>query len=408
MNAERRTFLGASALTLTALSYSRVLGAGARLRVGILGPGGRGRGLLSTFSKVAAAHEADLVAVCDIWSKNRDQAAALVAKSSRSEPAKLARMADLLALKDLDAVIVATPDHQHSNQLVELLAAKKHVYLEKPFANRLDEANAAIDAARKSDRVVTLGTQRRSHPHYLAAAEIMRSGKLGAVVQAEVVQNAHSPYRWRSPSYVKAVLEKDTDWKAWQAGRSDLKFDPHRYAEFRLFRDYSTGIIDQWMTHLIDTVHMLAGGTYPHSVTANGGCYAWKDGRENGDTVSVALDYGTFLATYNCTLANGAGQRAAVLCRDGALEYENAWRVTPGGVRGSKVEAKEIVPAEKGDMDERHMADWLACVRKGEKKTACTAEHGHQHAIACIMSDRALHSGRRVRYDEKTRAITEA
>ncbi|MBY0227704.1 MAG: Gfo/Idh/MocA family oxidoreductase, partial [Gemmataceae bacterium] len=336
------------------------------------------------------------------------QAAALVKKLSGKEPQRTASLGDFLAIKDLDAAIVATPDHAHSRNLVELLAAKKHVYLEKPFGNRLDEANEALDAARKSDRAVTLGTQRRSDPRYVAAAALMKSGMLGPVVQAEVVQNAHSPYRWRNAAYAKAVKEADTDWKAWQAGRSDVAFDPKRYAEFRLYRDYSTGIIDQWMTHLIDTVHLLTGAAYPRSVSANGGCYAWKDGRENGDTLSAALDYGSFLATYSCSLANGAGARAQVLCRDGTLEYETAWRVSGAGVRGSKVAAKTVEPASKGDMDSLHMADWLACARKGSKETACTAEHGHQHAVACIMADLALRSGKRQKYDEKTRAVSEA
>lgn len=405
MDLTRRSFVVAG--TLTALAASRAAGAADRLRVAILGPGGRGRGLLNNFFRVCKENNADLVSVCDLWSRNREQAAALVKKQSDTDPKPCARLDDLFALKDLDAVIVGTPDHQHSKQLVALLGEKKHVYLEKPFANRLGEANAAIDAARKSDRVVTIGTQRRSDPRYLAALDLMKSGVLGPVVQVELVQNAYSPYRWRNAGYVKAVQEKDTDWKAWQMGRSDLRFDPRRYAEFRLYRDYSTGIIDQWMTHMVDTIHMLTGATAPRSVTASGGTYAWKDGRENGDTVQVALDYGSFLATYGCTLVNGSGARAQVLGRNGTLEFETAWRVSGQGVKGSKVEAKDIAPKEglKGDMDSIHMGNWLECVRKGDRKTNCTAEHGYSHAVACIMADTALHTGRRVTFDEKSREI---
>jgi predicted dehydrogenase len=164
------------------------------------------------------------------------------------------------------------------------------------------------------------------------------------------------------------------------------------------------------MTHLVDTIHLLTGAGCPRSAVAHGGCYAWKDGRENGDTVHVLLDYPEgFLASYACTLANASGAGCRVLGRQGTLEYEDAWRVSGDGVKGSKVAARKIEPKEglMGNMDQIHMGDWLSCVRKGEKKTRCTAEHGYQHAVACIMADRALHAGRRVLFEEKTRAIRE-
>jgi predicted dehydrogenase len=403
----RRTFLGASAAGLALGGVARA--AGERLSVGIVGPGGRGRGLLKTFFAVCKDHPAELTAVCDLWARNRDRAAALVKGASGKEPRKFSHLEDMLAWKGLDAVLIATPDHAHARHLAQCLGAKKHVYGEKPFANTLEEANAALDAYRKSDRVVTVGTQRRSDPRYVAAAALMKEGVVGQVVQVDVIQNAHSPYRWRRGD-VKALREKDTDWKAFLMGRPYRKFDPHRYLEFRLYHDYSTGIIDQWMSHLIDTVHLLTGATFPRSVTAQGGCYAWKDGRENGDTVHALLDYPQgFMATYSCTLANGFGSGCRVLGRQGTLEYENAWRVSGAGVKGSKVAASPIRPAEgmKGDMDRLHMADWLGCARKGERKTRCTAEHGYQHAVACIMADRALHTGRRLVFDEKARAIRE-
>jgi predicted dehydrogenase len=405
----RRHFLGASSAGLLAVSAARAADSNERLSVGIVGPGGRGRGILGATLKLCKAHKAEVTAVCDIWGRNRDLAADVVKKESGKQPRAFSRLEDMLAAKDLDAVLIATPDHQHARQLIECLKAKKHVYCEKPFANRLDDANDAIAAARKSDRVVTIGTQRRSDPRYVAASELVASGAIGQVVQVELVQNAYSPYRWRSPALVKLVKEKDTDWKAFLMGREMRKFDPHQYVEFRLYRDFSTGIIDQWMTHMIDTVHLLAGAKFPKSVTAHGGCFAWKDGRENGDCVQVALDYGGFLATYGCTLANGAGAGCRVLGQKGSLEFEKGWTVSGEGVTGSKVEKKTIEPkgGEKGEMGVLHLANWLSCCHKGERKTACTPEHGYQHAIACIMADRALHGGRRETFDEKSSAIKE-
>jgi predicted dehydrogenase len=409
----RRTFLGVSAAAagaaLSAAAWGRAGGANERLSVGIVGPGGRGTSLLRTFFAECGDQRAQLTAVCDLWSRNRDRAAALVRESTGSAPRAFRRLQDLLDWRGLDAVLLATPDHAHARQLAQCLAAGKHVYCEKPFANRLDEANAALEAYRRSDKVVTVGTQRRSDPRYVAAAALMRTGVLGGVVRVDIVQNAHSPYRWRRDADVRALRAEDTDWRAFLMGRPQRPFDARRYLEFRLFRDYSTGIIDQWMTHMIDTVHLLTGATFPRSAVAHGGTYAWRDHRENGDTVTVALEYAGFLCTYSSTLANGFGSGCRVLGRDGTLEYENTWRLSGEGVRGARLEAREIAPAPgmTGGMDRIHMRNWLECVRAGRRQTNGTAEHGYQHAVACILADRALHSGRRVSFDERARAIRE-
>src|SRR5262249_26544980 len=142
---------------------------------------------------------------------------------------------------------------------------------------------------------------------------------------------------------------KDTDWKAFLMGRAERKFDPHQYLEFRLYHDFSTGMIDQWMTHMIDTVHMLTGATFPKSVVAHGGTYAWKDGRENGDTVRVLLDYPQgFLATYSSNLINGFGSGCRILAREGTLEYENNWRLSGEGVKGTKLTEAKSITAKEG------------------------------------------------------------
>jgi predicted dehydrogenase len=409
----RRDFLGASAvagLALATPALHAARGANERLQVGILGPGGRGRSLLKTFFDVGKEHQAELAAVCDLWPRQRRRAADAVKQATGKEPRQFAALDELLAWKDLDAVIIATPDHAHAQHLRRCVEAGKHVYCEKPFANVLDEANAALDACRAARSVVTIGTQRRSDPRYLAAADLLRGGILGPVVRVEIVQNAYSPYRWRRDADVQLLKEGDVDWKAFLMGKTDRPFDPRQYLEFRLFKDFSSGIIDQWMTHLIDTVHLLTGAKYPRRVTAQGGTYAWKDHRENPDTVQVALDYPEgFLCTYASTLINGAGSGCRVLGRQGTLEYETAWRFSGEGVTNSKLEARAIGPKEgfRGDMDHIHMSNWLQCVGRGQKETHCTAEHGYQHAVACIMATQALWSGRRVVFDEKSRALRE-
>ncbi len=408
----RRGFLGSTAAGALAVSAARAAGPTDRIGVGIVGPGGRGRGVMNSFFQVARDCGAEMVAVCDLWSRNRDRALNAVKEASGKGPQVFRRLEDMLAMKGLDAVIIATADHAHAQQLAQCVAAGKHVYCEKPFANRLDEANATIDACRKARRVVTLGTQRRSDPRYLAALDIARSGALGPVVQVQMVSNAYSPFRWRRDAEVKELKKSDVDWKAFLMGRPFRKFDPRQYLEFRLFRDFSSGIIDQWMTHMVDTAHMLTGATFPRSAVAHGGTFAWKDHRENGDTVHVVLEYPEgFLCSYATSLANAFGSGCAVLGRQGTLQYETTWRVSAEGLEGSRdkkvAQASEIKPKPglTGNMDVIHVRDWLECVRKGDPATHCTAEHGYQHAIACIMADEALHAGQRMVFDEKARKI---
>jgi predicted dehydrogenase len=238
----------------------------------------------------------------------------------------------------------------------------------------------------------------------------MRTRPVGDIVSVDIVQNAHSPFRWRRDADVKVLQEKDVDWRIFLMGKPNRPFDARQYLEFRLFRDFSSGIIDQWMTHLIDTVHMLAGGTFPRSVTAHGGTYAWRDHRQNPDTVRVALDYPQgFMASYSSTLTNGFGSGCRILGRTGSLEYERAWRLSGEGITGSTVKARDIEPRAglQGNMDQIHMRNWLQSASANRRATHCTAEHGYQHAIACIMAERALRSGRRMVYDERKRTIQE-
>src|SRR5262245_54362250 len=208
----RRDFLGASGAAAAGLALGNrpivaAPGVNERLSVGLVGAGDRGQHLLKIFFDLGAETRADITAVCDLWKRNRERGAEQVKKATGREPRQFAHLEDLLAAKDLDAVILATPDHAHARQLILCLQAGKHVYAEKPFANDLEEANAAIDVCRKSDKVVTVGTQRRSHPHYLAAADIARSGAIGPIVQVDVVENHAAPYYWRREADVKELRE---------------------------------------------------------------------------------------------------------------------------------------------------------------------------------------------------------
>jgi hypothetical protein len=199
---------------------------------------------------------------------------------------------ELYARKDVDAVLIATADFQHALHGIEAVKAGRDAYVEKPTAHTMDDARNFRAAVHKTGKIVQVGTQRRSTPSYMKAAEYIKSGAFGDIVMVEMTWNVNQPGRWRRPDVVPLLKEEDTDWKRYLLNRPKDKFDARKYLEFRLFWPYSSGIPDQWLVHQIDTVHWFTGLPHPRSVVANGGIYLWKDGRTNWDTMTAVFDYG--------------------------------------------------------------------------------------------------------------------
>ena len=296
----RREFLGKSGagvagavLGSTAASYARILGANDRVRVGLVGFAVRTRAdLLPAFWPHAKELNFDITAVSDIWRLRREEGAAEVAKLVGHPVAQARNNDELYDRKDVDAVIIATADFQHAQHAIEAVKAGRDAYVEKPLANTMEDARAVLAAVKGSDRVVQIGTQRRSGTNYQRANDFIRSGKFGAVNMVEMSWNVNQPGRWRRPALVAQLRQEDTDWGRYLINRPKAPWDPRRYLEYRLFWPYSSGIPDQWMVHQIDTVHWFSGLPHPRSVAANGGIYQWNDGRTNFDTMTAVFDYG--------------------------------------------------------------------------------------------------------------------
>ena len=433
----RRSFMGATAgagAVMTGLSGSllaRRRSLNDTLQVAVLGPGGRGMYLLRKCLEHADAYNARITAVCEIWKRNQEISTNHLREHYGTPPKLYHHIDDLLADDGIDAVIIATADHQHGKMLKMVVEAGKDAYCEKPMANVLSEANDALDACKKAGTVVQIGTQGRSHPKCIAARRIMKDQLIGDVVRVTLVENEYSPYRWRrSPAQLAECREEDLNWKEFLLGKPYRPFDPRIYRSFRLFKDFSSGIYDQWMSHDIDTLHYLTGEPYPLTARAEGGIYRYKDYRENPDTTEAIFEYGTgdkrFLASYGCCLINGAGTGYTFQGTKGTLSFEKSplfnevpWRVSGDGIRGDealKPGAKqmqgEYIAGEPGAMPNHrfpHMANWLDCVRRRDVEgISCPAEAGYGHSIACIMATDSLWSGRKMIFDPEKRTITPA
>ena len=384
------------------LAPSRAYGANDKISIGIIGIGQRCRDLMNDLHKHSAEQNVEVTAVCDIWARNLDRAAKTVTEWYGKEPRKFRHYEDLLALKDIDAVIIATADFQHARMLADAVKAGKDVYCEKPFANDLRDARNAVDAVTKSGRIVQIGTQRRSEGSWAAAAELIASGVLGTISKVDCEWNYFGP-RWKRGD-VDQAKEADVEWKRFLTGKKYRAFDPHQFMEWRLYRDFSSGIPDQWMSHMIDAVQWMTGEQYPASAVAHGGIYVWKDGRENVDTFQALLEYPKgFLVSYATKFGNTASDRTLICGTNGTLDCDK-WKITPNGGGGDGKLKEEIVVKPKPSVN--HMENWLECLRSRRQPNS-TAQAGYSHAVAIIMATRALHTGKKVIYDPTTREMRE-
>lgn len=436
----RRTFVrtlsvSGAGLALGALSprlFARVRSANDRIRVGLVGFADRARHtLLPAFQLHAAEFNCEIVAVSDIWRRRREEAVAFFKQTFQQDVAAYRNNEEMYASAELDAVIVATSDFQHATHCIEAVEAGCDAYVEKPFAETMADARAALQAVRRTDRIVQIGSQRRSSRTYHAANDYLRSGRFGDIVAVEMSWNVNQPGRWRRPELVQALREEDTDWRRFLVNRPFAPFDARKHLEYRLFWPYSSGIPGQWMCHQIDTVHWFTGLPHPRSVSANGGIYQWKDGRTNFDTLSAVFDYGPlddlskgFQVTYTSRFTNSAGGTKEIYYSNGGELNLDTGQVTPnGGLRKEEaaamgLPANQLEPfALEGEgpaatsantgvdaMTSAHMRNWLGCLHSREEPHA-PVEAGYRHSIATIMANAAARTGERVTFDERTQDV---
>ena len=326
-NMNRRTFLnqtaaaiaGAGAISSTAFSYSRIKGANDRILLGHIGVGSRGSELAWIASHLKEKFNVEMAAVCDLWKVNREKGAARAQNVYGRAPRTFQYMEELLSQKEIDAVIVSTADFQHAPVLRAVAEAEKDAYCEKPMANDLDEAKAARDAVLSRNLIVQIGTQHRSEPYQIATKQFIDSDALGDVTKVEMVWNYHGP-RWRGRPEVEEIREGDTDWRRWLGHKPYRPFDPRAYFEFRLYKDFSSGIADQWLSHGIDLIHYFLEDNFPKSVVAHGGVFAWHDGRENPDTFQALLEYPKgFLVSFSTSFGNDCDSFSRIMGKKATL-----------------------------------------------------------------------------------------
>ena len=416
----RREFIKtvSAATAATALSYSRILGANERVQLGLIGCGSRGVGVMNNFLKLG---NVDVTGLCDVYGAHFERA-----KQNAAAAKTFSDHRQLLESKDLDAVLIAVPDHWHMATTIDALNAGKDVYVEKPLTLRIEEGPAIVKAARLNKRVCQVGMQQRSGRHYLQAKqEYFDTKKLGKITLVRTWWHGNTFHLRRAPESLQ-TQPKDLDWGRFLGPLTWRDYDPQQFYNWRAYLDFGGGQITDLFTHWIDVVHMFMGDDIPIAASASGGVYNYKDGRTAPDTINVLLDYPSqFTATFEATLAPGISGAGIEFCGTegrlwitrGRYEYydvpapaapsaqpaatrpaagQPAAAPRPAGPQGPPPPTA-VVQAE-GNMDQDHIRNFLECV-VSRKQPHGDVLIGHRSAQASHLGNIAYLEKRRIAFD---------
>ena len=386
----RRNFLrttGAGALALSAGSYSRVMGANDKVRLGVIGTGDRGRHVMGLFQQVPTV---EVDAVCDIYANAID-----LAKQKAPNARSFGDHRKLLEMKELDAVLIATPDHWHAMTAIDALNAGKDVYVEKPLTLRIEEGPEIVKAARVNNRICQVGMQQRSGAHYILARD-QYIQKLGKITLARTWWHGNGYHLRRAPASLQ-TKPSNLDWARFLGPVRWRDYDPQQYFNWRAYLDFGGGQVTDLFTHWIDVVHMFLGRDIPTSAVSAGGVYAYKDGRTAPDTINVLLEYGgEYTATFEATLAPGITGEAVEICgTEGRLWIDR--RKFEYYTKGRNVKP-EVVQGPNYDFTLDHVKNFLDCCNS-RKLPNGDVLIGHRSAQASHLGNIAYVQKRRLKFD---------
>ena len=379
-------------LASAAVESARGFAANDTINVGCIGTGGRCQTLMKSLAQVPNVR---IAAVCDIYDPHLDQAKKL------ADPGALVsrRYREVLARKDIDAVVIAAPDHWHVPMAVDACDAGKDVYVEKPLTHDPSEGPAVITAQDRNQRIVQVGTQERSMPQFSKARELLKDGRIGRVLKVHLSWNRNAPVR--TDKTAVAVDPRQLDWKAFLGSAPDQPFDEYRYRNWRWFWDFGGGLLTDLMVHFIDVAHWFLDLDHPQSATTIGMQFATKGVWETPDTIQTLLCYRDDLQVhFEATFSNAShGAMIAFMGTLGTLYLDRGrYELYPERGRG---EPESLVlgtdPRRGRDFYDKpngellHLTNWVDCMRTRQRPN-CPAEAGVAAAAAAQLGNRAYRS----------------
>lgn len=422
MEYSRRKFLHATGQTLagagllSALPWELVaknkarVSQNDRINVGLIGANGMGWTDATSMIKVP---EVNLVAICDV---DENVIARRIAELKKADPGIKIKTYDdyrkLLENKDIDAVIIATPDHWHCLIMVAACAAGKDVYVEKPVGNSIVECNTMVEAQRKYNRAVQCGQWQRSMQHFIDALAFLKTGKIGQIRTVKA---------WAYMGWMKDIPKKPdlpqpppgVNYDMWLGPAQKRPFNENRFHfNFRWFWDYAGGLMTDWGVHLVDYVLLGMNAPLPNHVYASGGKYAYPDGgNETPDTLAAVYDFGNFTMLWEHAqgISNGNYHRdhgIAYIGNNGTLVLDRGgWEVIPDEKR---MEAVPYQPNQGSGVD-AHTQNFIGAVKSRKFETlACPIGAGAHVATVCQMGNISYRTGQIVHWDKEKRNFKES
>lgn len=398
----RRNFLTNVATGLAGtLAASNVMGANDRIRIGIIGPGDRGSEILR---QAVSLEGVECIGAADVYTK-RLEAVKNIAPNAKT----YLDYRRLLEDKDIDAVLIATPQHLHKDCFVAALDAGKHVYQEKTMAFNVDHAKKMRAAYQHAGakRVVQIGHQWTSTGQFPDAVGFLKPELMGKITYIHGVMYRNTPHgkpQWSRP-VTPDMTPENIVWKSFLGEAPQRPFDPNRYINWRFFWDYSGGNVYENMCHQLSFWYKAMGLTIPRQVTMTGGLYLWKDGREVPDTMNVSMEHNEeLLFAWNSGFGNNQlGVAEDVLGDNGTIQHtQQSIRYVPQKV--NRRDANEMTGTTKAD-PKAHMQNFIDNIRGTATSLACPFDLGYRVAIACRMAVDSYRHGRTVRWDAQKEEI---
>ena len=408
----RRSFVKAAAAVAPAALPA--VAASDEVTIGVIGAGGRGYYL--TERLYVGSRNVKVLSVCDTYQGNLNRIRDRVQTMGKNSPQATADYQQVLANKDVQMVIIATPEHLHHRMTLDAIKAGKHIYIEKPLSHTIEEGEEVLKAANASKLKIQVGTQNRSNSLYGMAKQMISQGIIGDChyVRAFWYRNALAggvpAWRYTIP---KDASTENTDWNRFLGEAPKREFDKQRYYQWRLYWDYSGGISTDLLVHQTDITNFVLGKTLPDTCVASGGVYRWADpgdDREVPDTMSALYEYSDkFHLNYSCYFGNDNFGYGEQFCgNEGTVEVLNRslLRFTPQSFGGkpfaNRKEAVVELPGNDNLAVEAHIRNLVEAIQ-GKAQLVAPVEIGQQAAISGHMATLALRNKKMVRWDARAR-----
>ncbi len=413
----RRGFLGTTATVATAaglgsfaapMAKASVVGANDRIRVGFIGPGGRGFHLLKIINEIEGV---EIVAVADIYEGWKNRGIEEAKKKTSGDVAGYDHHLKLLDDPNVDVVVCATPEHAHKRHIVDTINSDRDIYCEKPMCHSWDEGLAVIEANKRAKKIIQIGTQRRSVDNYYKAREIIQSGELGEITACRGWWHRNSKddqpqWRYWIP---EDANENNINWKEFERdAKAKHEFNLNRYFQWRCYWDYSNGPAGDLMVHQLDAINIMMQAEMPLSAQGLGGIYRFEEGgRTTPDTWHTMFEFPAlpwapkgYLVSYSCVFSNEqAGNGEMIMGTNGTIiTSEGRLQVFPERADVCAKPAKEFTFQSEMWGDRAHLENFFDCCRT-RKEPNCTEYNGHYASSAASLACISHFTGKRVNWD---------